>query len=203
MAQFLLDAAADARRLGQTHALTPDLLQALTLALWREDRGPTQPSGRWFDEALAYTIQPLRADDGVRALIPVDIPDDEGDTPGFDLADYLQQHLTRRTRPTTDQTWQALILRTHRPDDLTRIASAASTRGQHSHAEHARRTAAATRDPDALRELAAWLDRQRRTGRCWSGRTVGCSPRTTTRCWPTATSPPTPSRSWPGGPQVS
>lgn len=43
VARLLLDGAADARRLGHTHALTAPLLQALTLALWGEQHGATSP----------------------------------------------------------------------------------------------------------------------------------------------------------------
>jgi hypothetical protein len=72
VARLLLDAAADARRLGHRHALTPELLHALTLTLWREERATTRPPDEWFATALTYAMKPLRADEGVRALIPLD-----------------------------------------------------------------------------------------------------------------------------------
>ncbi len=74
MAGLLLDAAADARRLGHTHALSRELLQAVAHALWDDQHAPTLPLGGWSNDALAYATRPLRSDDGVRALIPIQPP---------------------------------------------------------------------------------------------------------------------------------
>jgi hypothetical protein len=57
-ARLLLDAAGDARRLGHTHALDTELLQALAVALWREEHGATSPPQ--FGDALVYACAPLR-----------------------------------------------------------------------------------------------------------------------------------------------
>ncbi|OLT00428.1 hypothetical protein BJF90_35115 [Pseudonocardia sp. CNS-004] len=109
-ARFLLEAAADARRLGHRQAPTAPLLRALTLALWREEHGPTHPPDSWFAQGLDVATRPLRSDDGVRALIPLDDPDtDNTDPAGYGLADYLEQHLTyaRRVHPVSDRVWEA------------------------------------------------------------------------------------------------
>ena len=80
MAGLLLDAAADARRLGHTHALTAPLLRAVDPRLVAEDHGPTLPPDGWFATALDYATRPLRSD-GVRALIPSTTP---GRTSAYD-----------------------------------------------------------------------------------------------------------------------
>ena len=74
-ARLLLEAAADARRLGHASALTEPLLRALTLALWRDEHGPARPPAGLVRSALTEATRPLRSDDGVRALIPLDDPD--------------------------------------------------------------------------------------------------------------------------------
>lgn len=117
-ARLLLDAAGDARRLGYTHALSTELLQALAVALWREEHGATSPPE--FGDAPVYACAPLRhAQDGVLAMIPLDHePQHQGvdDAPaqavdgglaGYALADYLEQHLarTRRLSPVPDRVW--------------------------------------------------------------------------------------------------
>jgi transcriptional regulator with XRE-family HTH domain len=162
-AQLLLDAAAEARRLGHSHALTAPLLRAVSLALWREDHGPTMPPNRWYDDAIAYAAAPVRSDDGVRALIPLDDPDnpEDADEPvGYDLADYLEQHLTRvrRMRRVSDLVWERLRYHTTQPDDLMALAVTAAERyARFDHAEALLRTAASAGAPQALTWLAGWL----------------------------------------------
>ncbi|MFZ0118878.1 MAG: tetratricopeptide repeat protein [Pseudonocardiaceae bacterium] len=160
--RLLLEAAADARRLGHSHALSGPLLRAVTLALWREDNGPTSPPTGWFDHALDYATTPLRADGGVRALIPLDdpnTPDDDSEPIGYDLADYLEENLTRarRAHPVQDQVWDALRRHTDRTADLKAMAQAASHRLRHGHVESLYRRMAAFGDPHVIRELAWWL----------------------------------------------
>ena len=185
MAGLLLDAAADARRLGHTSALSAELLRAVTLASWRAQHGRARPPDPgWFTAVLAYATQPLRADDGVRALIPLDIDTDtaarDDDQPGdgelganafadagaepagYGLADYLEQHLTR-TRgltPVSDGIWDALRIRARQPADLKRLARAADNRGRYRQVEALYRAAGAAGDAEARRELAEWLRRQ-------------------------------------------
>ncbi|MFD6072932.1 helix-turn-helix domain-containing protein, partial [Amycolatopsis lurida] len=163
--RLVLDAAGDARRLGHANALTPALLRAITVGLWREDRGNTSLPLGWFDTALAYATEHLRSTQGVQALIPLDHlgpHGTEGQHIGYDLADYLEQHLTRtrRTRPVIDATWAALRHHTGSPDDLVALANSASKRGHYLHAEALYRVAGS---PDALPALAGWL--KRRPGR--------------------------------------
>ena len=160
MAGLLLDAAADVRRLGHTHALRPELLQAVAHALWDDQHAPTLPPGGWLKDALGYATRPLRSDDGVRALIPIDTADDTG----YELADYLQQHFTqaRRTRQLSDRIWRALLSHSPDPDDLEALGKAAKARGHFTHAEQALRTATAAGNPFALKHLANLLTAQSR-----------------------------------------
>jgi transcriptional regulator with XRE-family HTH domain len=177
MARLLLEAAADARRLGHSHAQAASLLEGMTRALWDESRAPTLPADGWFSDALAYATQPLRSADGPRALIPISDrkpttdPDEEpsgescSDTIGFALADYLEQHLIhlRRRRSVSDRVWRTLAAYTSHASDLLALSRAATDRGRYDHAEALYRRAAAIGDPRALSGLAEWL--KRRPGR--------------------------------------
>lgn len=177
-ARLLLDAAADARRLGHFHALPARLLRALTLALWREQHGSThRPPTGWFPAALAYASEPLRGDDGVRPLISLysegvadttkhDEPDDveigDPEPTGYALADYLEQHLAhaRRLQPVGDSTWHALRVHVDRADDLLRLAASAESRVRWGHTEALLRKASNGGDRHVLRKLARWLCQQ-------------------------------------------
>ena len=125
------------------------------------------PRTDWFADALAYATRPLRSDDGVRALIPLDDPD---------TADRRRPTMTpspagtawrttsnntspapARLRPVPDAVWEALRAHTSRADDLIALARRRRRRGRYRHAEALYRAAAAAGDPDALRGLAGWL----------------------------------------------
>jgi hypothetical protein len=161
VARLLIEAAVAARRLGHSHALPEPLLRAMLLALWREVNGPTKLPNGWFERALDYASRPLRADDGVRALLPLDDLDavDGVEPVGFGLADYLEQHLTgvRRTRTIDDGTWLALRQHTTRTDDLIALAHAARDYSRYQHAESLYRDVAGQGAPAASRRLAWWL----------------------------------------------
>ncbi|MGE0296470.1 MAG: helix-turn-helix domain-containing protein [Dehalococcoidia bacterium] len=184
-ARLLLDAAADARRLGHKSALTVPLLRALTLAAWRDIHASARIPVGWFDTALTQATQTLpdptapdRGERGIQALIPIEDPslattapdptDDASDAADgpvvYGLADYLEQHLTRtrRTRPVADKTWDALLAHTTRPEDLIAIADAAAARCRYTYTEKAYRAAAAASDPSALTGLGGWLERRGR-----------------------------------------
>ncbi|WP_409496076.1 hypothetical protein [Amycolatopsis sp. cmx-11-12] len=159
MDQLLLDAACDARRLGHTSPITAPLLRATATALWRDERGQTSQPPDWFDTAIAHATQPLRSTQGVQALIPLDCTDPHDTTgkPGtYELADYLEQHLsqTRHTHPVSDAVWNALRDHSAAPDDLCNLAKAARNRGRFQHGEALYRAAGT---PGALGELTSWL----------------------------------------------
>ncbi|WP_143267885.1 hypothetical protein [Amycolatopsis alba] len=156
--RLLLDAAADSRRLGHTHALPPALLRDITLGLWREERGRTSPPEGWFDGALAYTTKPLRSAQGVRALIPLDDSAAEHGTAGYDLADYLDQHLqrVRRKIPPPASFWDACLA--HAPQSqVHHLGQRACQRLLYDHAIGLHRRAAEAGDLRALAEWAAIL----------------------------------------------
>ncbi|WP_148311548.1 tetratricopeptide repeat protein [Amycolatopsis japonica] len=159
MDQLLLDAAGDARRLGHTSPMSVSLLRAIATALWREERGQATPPHGWFDTAIAHATQPLRSTQGVQALIPLDDPgpdDTASEHVTYELADYLEQHLslTRRTQPVVDAVWDALHDHSAGPEDLFNAAIFASARGRFDHGEALYRTAGT---PEALAELARLL----------------------------------------------
>lgn len=152
MERLLLDAAGDARRLGHTGPLPAPLLRAIATALWRQEPGQAAPPPDWFDTAIAHATQ------GGQALIPLDHAD-PGDTEPepvtYELADYLEQHLshTRRAHPVTDAVWNALRQHTKSSADLRALAKAALARGRFRHGEALYRTAGT----DAAGEFAGWL----------------------------------------------
>ncbi|WP_410598220.1 helix-turn-helix domain-containing protein [Amycolatopsis sp. lyj-90] len=150
--RLVLDAAADSHRLGHTHALSAPLLRDIAIGWWREERGRTSPPDGWFDDALAYATKPFRSTQGVQALIPLD------DAAGYDLADYLDQHLQRvRLKiPPPDAFWEACL--THAPDaQAHHLGKRAYQRLLYGHAIGLQRRAADDGDVCALAEWAAIL----------------------------------------------
>lgn len=157
VARVLLDAAVDARRLGHRGVLPEPLLRALALALWRQRHGPLDPPDAWYEQGLGYALQVVRADGGVRALVPI-VGLHTAELLGYEPADILQQHLSsiRRADQVSDVVWDAL--REHTLDllDLGESARAANRYGRLRQADAFRRKAAASGDPDALLQLARW-----------------------------------------------
>jgi hypothetical protein len=154
VAQLLLDAAGDARRLGHHHALPGALLKDMALALWRDERGSVTPPEAWFDRALDYATRRLRSEDGIRALIPLDDPDTNQPI-GYHLADYLEQHLigVRATRTIPEGSWAALRAHTGDPNDLMELFGAAQARARFAHCEAFLRACG----PPGLIRLGSWL----------------------------------------------
>ncbi|WP_410658316.1 helix-turn-helix domain-containing protein [Amycolatopsis sp. lyj-112] len=144
MDQLLIDAAGDARRLGHTSPMTASLLHAIAAAHWREERGQASLRPGWFDSAIVHATQPLRSTQGVQALIPLDDtePHDARTEATYELADYLEQHLsrTRRIHPVTDAVWVALRKHYTSTHDALNIARAAIDRGRSEHGEALYRT---------------------------------------------------------------
>jgi hypothetical protein len=154
LARMVLEAAADVRRLGVSQAMSPSLLEAMTVALWRAEHGAVSLPVDGLDAALAYVTAPIRSEDGVRSLIPLD-EIDSGEFCGYSLADYLEQHLGRRraTCPITDGEWAALVRHIDEADDLLTLAREAEGRGRLHHAEALFRASG----PTGLGRLAMWL----------------------------------------------
>ncbi|WP_336160008.1 hypothetical protein [Amycolatopsis sp. VC5-11] len=157
MDQLLLDAAGDARRLGHASPMPAPLLRAIATALWREERGQASLPPDSFETAFAYATQPLRSTQGVQALIPIDSDyDADIEDAAYELADYLEQHLSRAriTRSATEVVWNALREHTTSPDDLHNVARAALNRG---HIQYGEALLRAAGTGEALEELARWL----------------------------------------------
>lgn len=126
--RLVIEAAADARRLGIEGALPASLLKAVADALWREDHGSTAPPENCFEKALGEATKPLserQSGAGVRALVPLRDPD------GYTLADYIEQHLVaqRRNLPVRDKVWTALYEQAPRAA-LRALAQEAHHRGR-------------------------------------------------------------------------
>ena len=83
---------------------------------------------------------------------------------GYDLADYLEQHLSwvrRYTHTISDAAWEALCVHVTHDDDIAALAESADKRARYTHAEAFYRKAAATGQRDAQIRLAEWLRWQR------------------------------------------
>lgn len=154
LARLVLEAAADARRLGVQDALSQPLLAGLTVALWRAEHGSVRPPADGVDTALTFLTTPIRSEDGVRALVPLDDVD-TGELRGYTLADYLEQHLTRQRaiRPVTDGEWAALTRYVPRSDELLTLARQAEQRLRLPQTEALLRASG----PPGLGRLATWL----------------------------------------------
>ncbi|MEU4157852.1 hypothetical protein [Actinoplanes sp. NPDC026670] len=134
-AKAMITAAADAHRLGVQSPLSKALLaDAMYGYLRGHHRVPT--ADHWLAEALPYATQPLYGD--VSPLFPAD-DGRAGTLAGYTIADYLAQHVRRkrRTEPLPHEAWEALVTGLRRPEDLRRLATAASARLRYRYAEKA------------------------------------------------------------------
>lgn len=162
-AKAMITVAADAHRLGVQSPLNESLLaEAMYGYLKKHQR--VQPIDHWLAEALPHATQPLYGD--VSPLFPVD-DGRAGTLAGYTIADYLAQHVRRkrRTEPLPHEAWQALVTGLRRPDDLRRVATAASSRLRYRYAETAlMRLAEEFGDGKAAAEVVDLLVRQDRLG---------------------------------------
>ncbi|WP_203754929.1 hypothetical protein [Actinoplanes cyaneus] len=160
-AKAMITVAADAHRLGVQSPLSTALLtEAMYGYLKKHQRVPTVD--HWLTEALPHATQPLYGD--VRPLYEVD-DGRAGTSAGYTIADYLAQHVRRkrRTEPLPHEAWQALVTGLRRPEDLRRLAAAASARLRYRYAEKAlTRLAEEFGDGRAAAELVDLLVRQDR-----------------------------------------
>ncbi|MET7400564.1 hypothetical protein ABZS66_44510 [Dactylosporangium sp. NPDC005572] len=160
-AKAMINAAADAHRLGVQSPLSEDLLVE-AMAGYLSGHRRVKPPGQWLSDAVPYATQPLHGD--VSALSASD-GGRPGTFAGYTVADYLAQHLRRHRRAERipDEAWQAFVTRTNRPADLRRIADSATARLRYVYTEQAlERLAGGFGDGAAAVELARLLARQDR-----------------------------------------
>ncbi|MEV6116323.1 hypothetical protein AB0L59_28555 [Streptomyces sp. NPDC052109] len=157
-ARALLDAAADARRLGHSEALPRSFIEPAAAAYLDPDHWRTQSDdwrATWFRRAVAYTGQPCR---GVPGPLQAHVPlpgqaNDAGDT--YRLADYLRSHTARTRRFIVPPAgfWQAAAEHLHRPEDLAALAKAAQHRHRLHIADSLYRAAVNAGDISSLKQL--------------------------------------------------
>ncbi|MBT2530141.1 hypothetical protein J7E91_33490 [Streptomyces sp. ISL-99] len=124
----VLTAAVDATRLGMRYPLPPELLKAMAPAYCTKRERAVAPAG-WFEMALAYATELLHG--AAAALAPVGGEEvTMGEVAGFEVADYLVQHVSaqRRVQPVPAGAWEALLAHAHQRDDVERLAASAKDR---------------------------------------------------------------------------
>ncbi|MFE6153623.1 hypothetical protein [Streptomyces sp. NPDC057889] len=157
-ARAVLDAAADARRLGHSATLPRDFLQAAAASyldpdLWRSQTDQWRDT--WFDQAINYTKQPCR---GIPGPLVVE-PPDPGEPPYADecflLADFLTLHLSvdRLTVVPPAGFWEAAAEHLTDPDELMVLQQAARDRWRLRHGEELLERAADAGATAAVREV--------------------------------------------------
>jgi hypothetical protein len=160
-AKAMITAAADAHRLGVQSPLSEELLAGAMFG-YLQPRHRVRPTEYWLTQALPPATESLYGD--VSPLFPVD-DGSAGTLAGYTIADYLAQHVRRRrrTEPIPHEAWSALLRWLRRPEDLRRLATAASARLRYHYAEGAlTRLVAEFDDGRAAVELADLLVRQDR-----------------------------------------
>lgn len=133
-ARATIDFAADARRLGIRTPIPRSCFEEAVGGYLTSAQRVKRPSW-WLDEALTFGEEEVRG--GVSALAPAD-EGGFGHRTGHVVADYVAQHI-RRDKCPPQTAWRALITAAGNPEDLRRLASAASARMRYCHEEHALR----------------------------------------------------------------
>ncbi|MFF8429032.1 tetratricopeptide repeat protein [Streptomyces sp. NPDC016566] len=151
----LISAAMDAHRLGITRAIPLAFLHdAAPGYLTDSERAAASPDN-WFTGALTYAQKMIK--ETISPLQNVPRPSGMGALPGVvRLADYLRQHgrCTRRLLCPPTTFWNAATHHLTNPNDLARLADAASNRYRLRHAAHLYRAAAEAGNPYAWVRLA-------------------------------------------------
>jgi hypothetical protein len=158
----VLDAAADARRLGHPPDLPVAFLRTaaegyLRTADWQ--RLDEDEQAAWFDVAVRRLKQARR---GLPGPLAATRPTPAADaTPRLELADYLEQTLRYRRTLTVPPAsfWDAAVAHVADADTLTALGDAARDRGRLRHAAALYERAARCGDSRALYALAMMLDR--------------------------------------------
>ncbi|MFH9833375.1 tetratricopeptide repeat protein [Streptomyces sp. NPDC017201] len=151
-ARAVLEAAMDARRLGNGLAI-PHLLLAAAAPGYLTDQEWDQNSDDWFEEALAYTAQPCHGARGALTRIKPRPGQEAFETPQYRLADYLEQHGRDRrvNRAVPTDLWEAAYVHAHDEDQFAFGRSARAQR--HKSVDHLRFVLKAAEAGD---HAAAW-----------------------------------------------
>ncbi|MEU8364950.1 hypothetical protein AB0C27_53945, partial [Nonomuraea sp. NPDC048882] len=154
-AAAVLATAIDLTRLGAQAPLSADLLRAAAPGYCNRRQRATAPAN-WFENAMAYAVEPLRG--AAAALAPVAV--EMGQPSGYVVADYLLQHVgtERRAAIVPAKVWEAVLTHLHDPGDQTRLAVRAEDRLLYCYAGPLYRKAAEAGDrlpADRLAELLA------------------------------------------------
>ncbi|MEO3824556.1 hypothetical protein [Actinomadura sp. B10D3] len=167
-ARALLDAAADARRLGIGEALPEAFLRAAAAAYLDPDDWQTQTDtwrATWFTRATNYTSWPCRGVPGPLTPI-VPLPGQAAPIPTeavYRMADYLHQHTAaiRRYQSPPAGFWDAAADHLHRSPELAALAESARVRRRLRHADRLFRAAAIDTRPlellGRMREAEDWI----------------------------------------------
>jgi hypothetical protein len=155
----IISAAADARRLGVRGPLSPGSLTE-AMAGYLSPAHRVRRRDEWLDRALRHAGSRLHGQ--VSALTPVS--GNAGSADGYEVADYLTQHIgrTRRVTCPPDSLWTALATATSDLDDLRRLAGTALARLRYPYAEPVLRTLHRAGDHKATAELIVLFRRQDR-----------------------------------------
>ncbi|MEU8495300.1 tetratricopeptide repeat protein [Streptomyces lavendulae] len=151
-ARAVLEAAMDARRLGNGLAI-PRLLLAAAAPGYLTDQEWDQSSDDWFEEALAYTAQPCHGARGALTRIKPRPGQEAFQTPQYRLADYLEQHGRDRrvNKAVPSDLWEAAFVHAHHEDLFAFGRSARAQR--HKSVDHLRFVLKAAEAGD---HAAAW-----------------------------------------------
>ncbi|WP_326943206.1 hypothetical protein OG439_24460 [Amycolatopsis sp. NBC_01307] len=122
----VLLAAADITMLGAEHPLPETLLRSAAPG-YCTDRQRAEAPVDWFERGIAYATQKLHG--ATAALGAVGGPG-MGQLLGFEIADYLLQHVgrVRAAEPIPASAWEAVLHHLTDPDDLVQVAESASAR---------------------------------------------------------------------------
>ncbi|MEU8252193.1 hypothetical protein [Nonomuraea sp. NPDC048916] len=156
-AAAVLTAAVDATRLGVASPLPAALLRNAAPG-YCDTRQRAKAPANWFESALAYLTEELHG--AASALAPIASPHEGmGQTIGYRVADYLQQHAQaeRRRAKIPATCWQALTDHLTDPSDQTRAGDAAHNRLLYRYSYSLYRNAAQTGDLDAAFRWAKLL----------------------------------------------
>ncbi|MFF8996236.1 tetratricopeptide repeat protein [Streptomyces sp. NPDC014983] len=131
----VLTAAIDARRLGMRSVLPAGFLRAAA-PVYLSDQARTKCPEDWFDQAVAYGLEEVRAVASALRLVPR--PGGMGAQPGvFDLADYLEEHAPwqRRGEVPAAPFWESALAHPGSGADLDRMGTQAFSKSRYRLAE--------------------------------------------------------------------
>lgn len=133
-AKAVISFAADARRLGVLSPIAETTFEAAAGGYLTAPQRVNRPS-QWLVSALAYGQQEVH---GAVAALATRDDGRTGLLTGYVAADYLAQHIRRAECPPASA-WEALVAGVADPEDLRRLAHAASLRMRYCHEEQALR----------------------------------------------------------------